>query len=324
MPAWRTPRTEHLRYCAKIALASVAAYALTAGGRDEYALYSMLGASLVVGGSLGEDLDSSFNRIRGTLVGAVVGGVVAYAAGKSVWSLGITVASLAWLCIGLGWGTSALRVAIAMALVMVFSHVDDAAEYGIWRVLNTMIGVVIGVAVSRVVWPVLGRQEVAQALDRGIDATTATLASLAGGASSEAMLPLQREMLDAMAAVRTARNHARLARQLDPGADLLGARTMQLARASIDTLGLSVRMDELVQAEGSAECVLAARALIGILASRATKARRATDAEQPVRADALRETAQRAGSGMTCALGRTIAADIERIDGMLHRIRSAG
>ena len=324
MAVWQTPKAAHLRYCAKIALASVAAYALTAGGRDEYALYTMLGASLVVGGSLGEDLDASFSRIRGTLVGAVVGGIVAYAAGNSVGSLAITVASLAWLCIGLGWGTSALRVAIAMALVMVFSHVDEAAEYGIWRVLNTLIGVAIGVAVSRLVWPILGRQEVAQALDRAIDAMSATLAGLAGGASSDAMLPLQREMLDAMAAVRTARNNARLARQLDPRADLLSERTLELARAGIDTLGLSIRMDELVQAEGSAECVDAARSLIGTLSSRASKRLDAADADQPMQADALRKSARRASSNTTCTLGTTIAEKIERIDGILHRMRSAG
>ena len=187
-----------------------------------------------------------------------------------------------------------------------------------------MIGVAIGVAVSRLVWPILGRQEVAQALDRAIDAMSATLAGLAGGASSDAMLPLQREMLDAMAAVRTARNNAKLARQLDPRADLLSERTLELARAGIDTLGLSIRMDELVQAEGSAECVDAARSLIGTLSSRASKRLDAADADQPMQADALRKSARRASSNTTCTLGTAIAEKIERIDGILHRMRSPG
>ena len=41
MPKWRTPRGPQLRYCAKVALAAVVAYALTLGERNDYALYSV-------------------------------------------------------------------------------------------------------------------------------------------------------------------------------------------------------------------------------------------------------------------------------------------
>ena len=73
MLKWRTPRGPQLRYCAKLAFAAVAAYALTLGERNEYALYSVLGAALVMGGSVGEDLSASLNRVRGTLAGAIGG-----------------------------------------------------------------------------------------------------------------------------------------------------------------------------------------------------------------------------------------------------------
>ena len=56
MPKWRTPRGPQLRYCAKLALAAVVAYALTLGERNDYALFSVMGAALVMGGSVGEDL----------------------------------------------------------------------------------------------------------------------------------------------------------------------------------------------------------------------------------------------------------------------------
>ena len=77
MPTWRTPKGPQLRYCAKLALAAIAAYALSLGGRNEYALFSVLGATLVMGTSVGEDLNTSRNRILGTLAGAVVGAAVA-------------------------------------------------------------------------------------------------------------------------------------------------------------------------------------------------------------------------------------------------------
>ena len=143
MPTWRTPKGPQLRYCAKLALAAIAAYALSLGGRNDYALFSVLGATLVMGTSVGEDLNTSRTRILGTLAGAIVGAAVAYTLGNSIWSLGIAVAVLAWLSVGLGWGVPALRVAIAMALVALFTHVDDAGQYGAWRMVNTAIGVFV-------------------------------------------------------------------------------------------------------------------------------------------------------------------------------------
>src|SRR5687767_3216377 len=166
MPKWRTPRGTQLRHCAKVALAAVVAYALTLGERNDYALFSVMGAALVVGGSVGDDLSTSLNRVRGTLAGAIVGAALAIVLGKTVWSLGIAVGLLAWLSIGLGWGSAAMRVGIAMALVILFTQVSDATHYGVWRVVNTLMGVVIGIAISRFVWPVRGHDEVANAIDR--------------------------------------------------------------------------------------------------------------------------------------------------------------
>ena len=269
MPRWRTPKGSQLRHCAKVALAAVVAYALTLGGRNDYALFSVMGAALVVGGSVGEDLHTSLNRVRGTLAGALVGAALAYLLGNSVWSLGIAVGALAWLSVGLGWGAAAMRVGIAMALVTLFTHAADAAQYGIWRVLNTLVGVVIGVAISRLVWPIRGHDEVAVAIGRALTATTEALDALARGASSDTLRPLQLRVLDTLAGLRTARTNARLAQQLDRSADLLTTRTLLAVRAAIDTLGASLKLDELVQAGARAECVQAVRHAIAPLAAHA-------------------------------------------------------
>jgi uncharacterized membrane protein YccC len=287
MPKWSTPRGPQLRYCAKLALATVAAYLLTLGERNEYALYSVLGAALVMGGSVGEDLNTSLNRVRGTLAGAVVGIVLAYPLGMSVWSLGISVAMLAWVSIGLGWGKPALRAGIAMAVVGLFTHSSDAVQYGIWRVLNTVIGVSIGVAVSRLVWPVRGQDEVAAAIDRALAASVAALDALAVGASSDALRPLQLELLDTMAELRTARTNARLGQRLDRNTDLLNARTVLAVRAAVDTLGASLKLDELAQAGARAECLQAVRHAIVPLAAYAN----ATSGEQLVNDFATRHDA---------------------------------
>ena len=85
----------------------------------------------------------------------------------------------------------ATRVGIAMALVVWFAHTSDAAHYAIWRLLNTLIGVSVGFAVSRLVWPIRGRNEIANALDRVLKATRTLLDALASGTASDALLPLQ-------------------------------------------------------------------------------------------------------------------------------------
>ena len=276
MPKWRTPRGAQLRHCVKVALAAVVAYALTLGGRNEYALFSAMGASLVVGGSVGEDLKTSLNRVRGTVAGALVGAAVAVVLGKTIWSLGIAVGVMAWLSVGLGWGAAAMRVGIPMALIILFTHAADAAHYGVWRVLNTLMGVVVGIAISRFVWPIRAHDEVAAAIDRALTATTAALDALAEGVSSDALRPLQVQLLDTLAEIRTARANADRARQLDRGADLLTARTVLAVRAAIDTLGASLKLDELVQAGARAECLRAVRHAIAPLAVQAE----ATSSEQ--------------------------------------------
>jgi uncharacterized membrane protein YccC len=269
MPKWRTPRGPQLRFCAKLALAAVAAYALTLGGRNEYALFSVLGATLVMGASVGEDLNTSRNRILGTLAGAIVGAAVAYTLGKSIWSLGIAVAALAWLTVGLGWGVAALRVAIAMALVALFTHVDDAGQYGAWRMLNTLIGVCIGVAVSRLIWPIRGRDEIASAIDKTTAAITKTLDAMGRDASSDTLLPLEVELLDALAVIRTARKNAQRGQSLDRYAEHLNEQTRLAVVAAIATLGASLKLDQLAQAGARAECLWAVRHVIAPLAAHA-------------------------------------------------------
>jgi hypothetical protein len=58
-----------LRYCAKVGIAAGLGYLLTQGNLNQYAIYSAFTAALVVGTSMGEDLATSANRVKGTLGG---------------------------------------------------------------------------------------------------------------------------------------------------------------------------------------------------------------------------------------------------------------
>jgi len=263
------PSAVELRHCAKIALAAVAAYLLTLGEQSSFAIFSVMGAALVMGGTIGESLTTSLNRVRGTIAGTAVGVAFAYPFGLSVGSLAAAVAVLAWLCSGFGWGAAAIRVGIAMVLVVLFTHSADAAQYGGWRLLNTVIGVVVGIVVNRLVWPIRGRDEIARAVDKALAAIADTLDALARDAAPDALLPLQSRMLDAITEVRTARRNARLERKVDPATDLLTDRTRLAMRATISTLAASLTLEELLLSAGKVECADAVRRFIAAIAARA-------------------------------------------------------
>jgi len=188
MAAGNWLRASTIRHVAKVAIAALAAFALSLGGRNEFALFSAMGAAMVVGSSLGEDLSSSLNRVRGTLAGTAVGLGCALPLGSSLWSIGVASAGLAWLCTGLGWGAAAMRIGLAMALVILFTHGGDPAHYALWRVANTLVGVLIGLAVGRLLWPIRGRDRIGTAIDRLQAGIAASLEALAGDAKPEALL----------------------------------------------------------------------------------------------------------------------------------------
>jgi uncharacterized membrane protein YccC len=255
------------RQVAKVVVAALLAYGLSSWTGRDYALFGALGAAMVVGGSVGEDLKASLNRVRGTLAGTAVGVVLAHAIGTSIWSLGLAVAAVASLSIGTGWGAPPMRVGLAMALVVLFTHTSDPAHYGLLRALNTLIGVAVGLAVSRFVWPIRGRAEIAVAIDRSLVATAATLDELASGAAQDALLPRQVQVLDALAAIRTARKNASVERRLHGDADLLSAPVRWAARASVSALSASLKLESLVQTGASGECLQTVRQAIASLAS---------------------------------------------------------
>ena len=78
------PSREQLKFCAKMGLAAALAYLFTQGERNQYALYAVFTAALVLGSNVGEDLVSSWNRVAGTVMGAATGMVVAVLMGPSV------------------------------------------------------------------------------------------------------------------------------------------------------------------------------------------------------------------------------------------------
>jgi uncharacterized membrane protein YccC len=92
------------RYCAKVGIATALGYLLTQGGQNQYAIYSAFTAALVVGTSVGEDLATSANRVKGTLAGMIGGMAVAALLGPNFLTIGISAALTGLLALALRLG----------------------------------------------------------------------------------------------------------------------------------------------------------------------------------------------------------------------------
>ena len=187
------------RYCAKVGIAAALGYLITWGNFNQYAIYSAFTAALVVGSSVGEDLATSGNRVKGTIAGMVAAAIATALFGPSFWTVGICVALTALIALGLGWGIAVARIGVTIAIVTLAVHDTNAADYDLLRAANTVIGVVVGLAVSFFVWPVHGRDELERAVRDAERATRNVLDALGRGETRPR--PLEVKLHDALAAI---------------------------------------------------------------------------------------------------------------------------
>jgi gas vesicle protein len=167
-----------LRLCLKVGIAVGLAYVLTYGEKATYALYAVLTASLVVGENIGDDLNQSFVRLVGTLIGAFVGVVFLIAMGVDVWAV-IACAVVAQFLSRLVKLEQLSRATLAVCMVTLLLHPDRVASYGAFRVANTLIGAAIGLAVSLLVWPVRAEAAATKAVVRLLDLSAEVLIATA-------------------------------------------------------------------------------------------------------------------------------------------------
>ena len=116
---WNTPRSAGLQYCAKVGIAAFFGYLLCVGDRQQYGIYSAFTAALIVGTSVGEDLGTAGNRVRGTLAGMAAGLAVAAAFGMSAFTLAAGVALTAFIATGFGWGVPAARIGATVCAIII-------------------------------------------------------------------------------------------------------------------------------------------------------------------------------------------------------------
>lgn len=194
------------RYCAKVGIAAALGYALSQGN-NHYAIYAAFTAALIVGTSVGEDLATSGNRVKGTLAGLIAGTLATTLAGPSFLAVGAAASLTALVALGFGWGVPVARIGVTVCIVTLAVHSADAVHYELYRALNTLIGIVAGLAVTYFVWPVRGRTELERTAREALSACRALLDAMARGEQN--LRPLQGKLHDTVAAVVKAGRDAR-------------------------------------------------------------------------------------------------------------------
>jgi uncharacterized membrane protein YccC len=153
-----------LRYCIKVGIAAGFGYLLTQGNLNQYSIYTAFAAALVVGTSVGEDLATSANRIKGTVVGMIAAMVTTAVFGPNWITVGLAAALTSAVALAGGWGIQVARVGVTVCIITLVAHSTNPLQYDLMRTLNTLIGVGIGLTVSFLIWPERGPEQVRLAM----------------------------------------------------------------------------------------------------------------------------------------------------------------
>jgi uncharacterized membrane protein YccC len=228
-----------LRYCVKVGIAAGLGYLLTQGNHNRYAIYSAFTAALVVGTSVGEDLATSVNRVKGTIAGMAAAMAATALFGPNWITVGAAVALTALLSLAGGWGIPVARIGVTVCIITLVQHDANPLQYDLMRALNTLIGVATGLAVSFFVWPAHGSDQVARA-SRGVLTTSARLLD----AIEQGEQPLRRrqgELHDALASVVKAWRDLQWESRVARTAAVEEARIETTLRLGLDVLSCALR-----------------------------------------------------------------------------------
>jgi uncharacterized membrane protein YccC len=167
-PAFRHPA--EIRHAARVAAAVGAAFAVGAIFQPPQAYWIVFTAIIVVQTSVGGTITASFERLLGTIVGALIGVGATYLRAKTELQEGLVISAAAAIAAFAAAVRPSLRVApITTAIVLMGGaavHMGPITAAA-WRVLEIAIGGVVGVLATLLVFPARARRMVGH---RGADA----------------------------------------------------------------------------------------------------------------------------------------------------------
>ncbi len=185
-------RRAEFRHAIRVSVAVGAAFALGEVFRLPQAYWAVFTAVIVVQTSVGGTLTASFERLVGTVVGGLIGVAAAYLRARTVVEEGLALSAAIAVAAFAAAVRPSLRVApITAAIVLVGGATVrmDPLVAAAWRVAEILIGSVVGVAATLLVFPARAGgavlQRAAQTMTQ-LAALFALFASRLGGPQDEA------------------------------------------------------------------------------------------------------------------------------------------
>lgn len=139
-------------YVFKLGLATALAFLACRAMGSLYPFYAVVSVIVVLQPTLGTTWLSSLRRIGGTLVGIPLGGLLATSHMPPALALGIGVATVVFVCTRLGLREGVPVSAFALASI-VANHPDQPWVFAWHRLLDTVVGIGVAIAVNRLVFP---------------------------------------------------------------------------------------------------------------------------------------------------------------------------
>ncbi|GAB3037354.1 aromatic acid exporter family protein [Nocardioides flavus (ex Wang et al. 2016)] len=164
----------------KTVLAAVAAWVIAASLLElPQPFLAPWAALLVVHATVYRTFSKGMQQVAATVVAVVLASVVGRALGLDAWALTVLLA-IALVLGAVPWlGAEATTIATTALVVLTTGFESDVLI--ISRLLDTAIGVGVGLLVNVIVWPPLRRHTAAKALDRIDDQIGELLVDMAGG-----------------------------------------------------------------------------------------------------------------------------------------------
>lgn len=184
--------TSALKQAFRVAAACAVAYAayrLLDLKQGYWAVFTVL---IVMQGSIGGTLGAAFDRLLGTLVGAALGALGAWAHNGGVISTGVALVAVAALGSYLAVLRPQLKVAPVTASIMMLTvpPASPIADFVVDRVAEIMLGGAIGVAAMALILPARSGALVARRIAAVLDTMHVTLGDMADAIASGATLSL--------------------------------------------------------------------------------------------------------------------------------------
>ena len=107
----------------------------------DYAIYALIGAVIVTDLNPAKSRRLAVQRLAGTLIGAVAGGLLLYVLPHGPIALGLAIFCSMLTTHALRFDASAARVAGYVAAIVMFAHRDEPWRYAFDRAWETMVGI---------------------------------------------------------------------------------------------------------------------------------------------------------------------------------------